>query len=125
MRFAGTCSRYSNSAIPQLTMAATYHGRALRFRRCAYHANVMKTFEQMRRTVVRTMVDERKAGIRRSVVATDTRTDTRTGTRIRGIPSSRGAEVGSHVIDLLRLRDLWAGGPAEHPAPQRPLRPHR
>src|SRR5437588_10955554 len=46
IRFAGTCSRYSKNAIPQLMMAATYHGLARRSRRCAYQANVMKTFEQ-------------------------------------------------------------------------------
>ena len=46
MRLAGTCSRYSNSAMPQLTSAATYHGRSARFWRWAYQANVMKTLEQ-------------------------------------------------------------------------------
>src|SRR5687767_1235581 len=45
MRLAGTCSRYSNSAMPQLTSAATYQAFPLRFLRWAYHANVMKTFE--------------------------------------------------------------------------------
>src|SRR5262245_39357193 len=47
MRLAGTCSRYSKSAMPQLTIAAMYHARVLRFLRCAYQANVMKTFEQI------------------------------------------------------------------------------
>src|SRR6185295_7661979 len=32
--------------MPQLTSAATYHGRSARFCRWAYQANVMKTFEQ-------------------------------------------------------------------------------
>src|SRR5260221_14581009 len=53
-RLAGTCSRYSNSAIPQLTSAATYQGRSLRFLRWAYHAKVMKTLEQTRRPAVTT-----------------------------------------------------------------------
>src|ERR1051325_7348736 len=46
-RLAGTCRRYSNSAIPQLMIAATYQGRSARLRRCAYQATVMKTFEQI------------------------------------------------------------------------------
>src|SRR6185312_16585534 len=45
MRFAGTCSKYSNRAIPQLASAATYQGRPERFFRCAYQANVMKMFD--------------------------------------------------------------------------------
>src|ERR1700683_329924 len=45
MRLPGTCSRYSKKAIPQLTRAATYHGRAARLRRCAYQAKVMNTLE--------------------------------------------------------------------------------
>src|SRR5258706_545335 len=47
MRFAGTWSRYSNSAIAQLTSAATYQALPRRSLRCAYQANVMKTFEQV------------------------------------------------------------------------------
>src|SRR2546421_6201039 len=47
MRFAGTCSRYSKNAMPQLTSAATYQGRTTRLLRCAYQAKVMKTFEPM------------------------------------------------------------------------------
>lgn len=43
MRLAGTCKRYSNSAIPQLTSAATYQGEDARFLRCPYQANVMNT----------------------------------------------------------------------------------
>ncbi len=46
MRLAGTCSRYSKNAMPQLAATATRSGLARRFLRCAYHANVMKTFEQ-------------------------------------------------------------------------------
>jgi hypothetical protein len=38
MRFAGTWSRYSNSAIPQLTSAATHQGRFARVRRWPYQA---------------------------------------------------------------------------------------
>src|SRR6202051_2084354 len=52
MRLAGTCRRYSKRAMPRLTSPATYHARPLRFFKCAYHANVMKTFEPMRSSVV-------------------------------------------------------------------------
>src|SRR5262245_18810195 len=45
MRFAGTCRRYSKSAMPQLASAAIHHGQAARFFRCAYQAKVMNTFE--------------------------------------------------------------------------------
>src|ERR1044071_7102170 len=48
MRLAGTWSRYSKNASPQLTPTATSSGAARRLRRCAYQANVMKTLEQMR-----------------------------------------------------------------------------
>src|SRR5579862_4313727 len=51
MRLPGTCSRYSKKAIPQLTTAATYHGRSMSVFRCAYHAKVMKTFEASSREV--------------------------------------------------------------------------
>src|SRR6478609_1952019 len=55
MRLAGTCSRYSNRAIPQLAKAATIHGRPLRLRRWAYQAKVMNTFERTSRPTVRRM----------------------------------------------------------------------
>src|SRR5215475_5278163 len=45
MRLPGTCSRYSNSAIPQDSSAATYQGRSARFFRCAYQAKVMNTLD--------------------------------------------------------------------------------
>src|SRR5579862_1876582 len=51
MRLPGTCRRYSKKAIAQLTTAATYHGRSNSVFRCAYHANVMKTFEASSRPV--------------------------------------------------------------------------
>lgn len=44
---AGTCSRYSNSAMPQLTRAATYHGAVARFFRWPYQAKVMNTLLRM------------------------------------------------------------------------------
>src|SRR5215213_7181235 len=62
MRLAGTWSRYSNSAMPQLANAATYHGRSLRFFRCAYQANVMKTLERTSSTVVRRTTGMRGIG---------------------------------------------------------------
>ena len=52
MRLAGTWSRYSNSAIPQLTSAATYHARDRRSLRWAYQAKVMNTFEHVSRPAV-------------------------------------------------------------------------
>ena len=52
MRLAGTCSRYSNSAMPQLTSAATIQGFWFRCLRCAYHANVMNTFDSVSSTTV-------------------------------------------------------------------------
>src|SRR5215207_3620950 len=51
MRLAGTCSRYSNNAIPQLTSAATTHGRPECFFRCAYQANVMNTFDSVNKPI--------------------------------------------------------------------------
>src|SRR5271154_7618269 len=45
MRFPGTCSRYSNSAMPQLASAATHQGFADSSFRCAYQAKVMKMFD--------------------------------------------------------------------------------
>src|SRR6187402_611777 len=53
MRFAGTCSVYSKKAIDQLMATAMYQGRAESSRRCAYHAMVMKTFEQVSSTSAR------------------------------------------------------------------------
>src|SRR6185436_8312460 len=53
MRFAGTWIRYSNSAMPHDTSAATIQGFARRSRRCAYQAKVMNTFEQTSRSAVR------------------------------------------------------------------------
>src|SRR5262245_38263138 len=46
---AGTCSRYSKSAMPHETSAAIHQGLACRCLRCPYHANVMKRFEQTSR----------------------------------------------------------------------------
>jgi hypothetical protein len=43
---------YSNNAIPQLAAIAIRSGFVRRSRRWAYQANVMKTFEQSKRTVV-------------------------------------------------------------------------
>src|SRR5690606_12625561 len=44
-RLAGTCSRYSNSAMPQLTKAAIHQGLSARFFRWAYQAKVMNMLE--------------------------------------------------------------------------------
>src|SRR5258708_33677213 len=45
MRLAGTCSRYSKRAMPQLTSAARYQGVEVRYFRWPYHANVMNRFD--------------------------------------------------------------------------------
>src|SRR3569832_761051 len=52
MRLAGTCSRYSKNATPQLATAATYHGEAAKFLRWPYHAAVMKPFDAARSSTV-------------------------------------------------------------------------
>src|SRR5258705_9520564 len=45
IRLAGTCSRYSKNAIPQLASTATISGFEPRFFKWPYQANVMKTFD--------------------------------------------------------------------------------
>src|SRR5690606_4709696 len=52
MRLAGTCSRYSNSAMPQLTNAAIIQGFWLSSFRCAYHAKVIKILLQKSKPTV-------------------------------------------------------------------------
>src|SRR5687767_6762069 len=51
-RFAGTWSRYSKSAIPQLISAAMSQPLCRSSLRCAYQANVMKTFDATSRRMV-------------------------------------------------------------------------
>src|SRR5678816_1833534 len=50
MRLAGTCNRYSKSAMPHDTSAANHHGLPERFFRCPYHAKVMKRFDSVSST---------------------------------------------------------------------------
>ena len=57
MRLAGTIREYSSSAMLQLASTATYQGRPLRFRRCAYQANVMKMFESTSSPAVRRRIE--------------------------------------------------------------------
>src|SRR5690349_10710023 len=52
MRLAGTCSRYSNRAMPQLIRAAMYQARLFRLFRCPYQAKVMKMFDSTSRPAV-------------------------------------------------------------------------
>src|SRR5574339_163232 len=61
MRLAGTCKRYSNSAMPQDTSAAIHHGLALRCFRCPYQAKVMKIFDAASNSAVGTMGWENQA----------------------------------------------------------------
>src|SRR6201988_2267749 len=55
MRFAGTISRYSKSAMPQLASAAIHQGLAESSFRCAYQAKVMNTLEATSRPAVAAM----------------------------------------------------------------------
>jgi hypothetical protein len=55
MRFAGTWKQYSKKAIPQLTRI-TFQSAEVRYFKWPYQANVMKIFEMVRRTIVRTRV---------------------------------------------------------------------
>src|SRR5271169_6077615 len=48
-RLAGTCNKYSKNAMPQLATMTISNGLFLNFK-WPYHANVMKTFEQVSRT---------------------------------------------------------------------------
>src|SRR5512136_155841 len=50
--FAGTWSRYSARAMPQLTRAAMYHALLFRFFRWPYQAKVMNMLDRTRRIVV-------------------------------------------------------------------------
>src|SRR5574341_1123319 len=52
MRLAGTWSKYSKQAIPQLRSAAMYHGRSLKFFKWAYQAKVIKMFDAASNNVV-------------------------------------------------------------------------
>src|SRR5688500_14748542 len=52
MRLAGTWSRYSKKAMPQLATAAQYHGFEFQFFKCAYQAKVMNALEQISNTTV-------------------------------------------------------------------------
>ena len=56
MRLAGTWSKYSKIAIPQLIKAAMIHGFDRRLFRCPYRANVMKMLESVSRTIVFKMI---------------------------------------------------------------------
>src|ERR1022692_1201314 len=49
MRFAGTCRRYSNRAMPQLAIAAIHHELPCMLRKWPYQAKVMKRLEPVRR----------------------------------------------------------------------------
>ena len=51
MRLPGTWNRYSTSAMPQDTSAATYHGLWFSSLRCAYQAKVMNTLDSTSRPV--------------------------------------------------------------------------
>src|ERR1700722_2055705 len=110
MRLPGTCSRYSNRANPQLSNAAMYQGRSARFFRCAYQANVMNTFEQMRsRVAVR--VADRNGLMKGTSSARDTH-----GAQLRGrapvVPVhdtapatlARGGNVLGTIVDEDRVR---------------------
>ena len=52
IRFAGTMSRYSARAMPQLSKAAVHHGLSFIVRRWPYQAKVMKRFDAQSRPTV-------------------------------------------------------------------------
>src|SRR3990167_10362271 len=52
MRLAGTCSKYSNRAMPQLTSAAVYQGTVAKLFRWPYQAKVMNTLLAISNTMV-------------------------------------------------------------------------
>ena len=54
MRLAGTISRYSNRAMPQLASAATSQTRCSWYLRWPYQAKVMKTLEAVSSATMRT-----------------------------------------------------------------------
>src|SRR6185436_4782219 len=110
MRFAGTCNRYSNSAMPQLTSAAMYHGRSERLRRCAYHAKVMNTFEAVSNRMVRTTLtpqDRWREGRRlrdERRVASGPLPDGRDGGAGRAVPAGFCAALRLSTFALARAR---------------------
>src|SRR5580704_5456953 len=55
IRFAGTWKQYSKKAIPQLTRM-TFQSAEVRYFKWPYQAKVMKMFEMVSRTIVRTRV---------------------------------------------------------------------
>src|SRR5262245_41894929 len=97
MRLAGTCSRYSASAMPQLTRAAIHHGLACRCFRCPYHANVMKRLERASNVAV-------AARVCRGVI------EVSFGTRNRGSGLTE-------VYVKLALRPAYERSPEHGPAP--------
>src|SRR5690606_21483738 len=108
IRLAGTWSRYSKSAIDQLTTAAMYHARWLRFRRCAYHAKVMKTLDRTRSPTV--------------FVTTDIRCSARVEREIHAVSRKRywtrsGSEAGGRSGPIRRRV-----APIARPAPRTPTR---
>src|SRR5690606_38338250 len=103
IRFAGTWRRYSKSAIDQLTKAAMYQARWLRFRRCAYHAKVMKTLDRTRSPTVFVTTDIRcSARVEREIHAVSRkRYWTRSGSEA-GVGRVR-SDGESHPSPVLRL----------------------
>jgi hypothetical protein len=53
MRYAGTWKQYSKKAMPQLARV-TFQRASLRYLKWPYQANVIKTLEMSRRTMVLT-----------------------------------------------------------------------
>src|SRR6185312_5821995 len=104
---------YSKSAMPQLASAATYHARVLRFRRCAYHANVMKRFERISSPAVRRTIGIVSALPLRRVSKNNMRwlviAAVAVCTHALGAqsPATGHANLGDSVLaDLARLSDL-------------------
>ena len=88
MRFAGTCSRYSNNAMPHDTSAAMYQGLVFSSFRWAYHAKVMNTFDSESSSAV----CQNAAGGVSGCVATVSGTNVITGT-VGTFPSGGSVQV--------------------------------
>src|ERR1700682_5499691 len=111
IRFAGTCSRYSNSAMPQLTSAAIHHGFDDSSLRWAYQANVMKKFDATSNPAHMATVEK---CIRASFGPSDQRRPEGTSLPDRG-PESKPAAL-FRATGRARRR-VGACGGGERPAP--------
>src|SRR5688572_12194979 len=114
MRLAGTCSRYSKQAIPQLTKAAMYHGRSLRSLRWAYQAKVMNTLDAASKRMVRVITDISVNYLRSLENSTDSLPKDRWLGCERSVPVGEILLCGETGIECMRER--IHGGPTRRSA---------